>query len=393
MGKNNKPVLVANIQVAQPIISPDHAEIMTEIGDDLLKELEKQSKAVPTKTIAMSMNIDGRTPLLEVKRRYIAYKHGQGLSPATIKGVESMFSTLYKFLSSLAGKDCGSKATQEEIDGFLAYVPLLVLEKDEFEGIYRMWLEKRYKKTSVWEEMVKFSAFYRYCSEVLGAVKKKDLKIKPVNPPTKPLFSDEQIITLLQKPKDLARNYTEYRDWMIVLYALNTGNRRRSIVNIQMKDLDMLNDGYVRIQETKSGKPQIVYTPDKVVKELRDFISMWRYDATETDYLFTDKYGNQLTPDNLGHIITRYMKKRLKDDCPASASIHLLRHQYSAFFIKNGGSMFDLQKQLGHSTLEMVKHYADHYGNPNGEIIERVSPINYYYKAINKTPIQSKKKK
>lgn len=396
MGKSKDRLLSANLRIEQPAVSPDHAEKMIEISNKFLKQLEEESKNLPTTTIPIPMNIGLGTPLLEVKRRYIAYKHGQGLSPATIKGVESMFSTLCKFFADTLkiSYEDGRRVSEDEKNGTLAYLPLLVIEQDNFEDIYRMWLERRgYKETSIWEEMVKFSAFYRYCSDVLKAVKPKSIKIKPVNPPVKPLFSDEQIIALLRKPNNLANNFVEYRDWMIVLYTLNTGNRRRSIVNIQMKDLDMLNDGYVRIQKTKNGKPQVVYTPEKVVKELREFIAMWRYDTTGNDYLFTDKYGNQLTPDNLGHIITRYMKKRLKDDCPASASIHLLRHQYSAFFIKNGGSMFDLQKQLGHSTLEMVKHYADHYGNPNGEKIEEVSPINHFYKEINREKLKSKRRR
>ena len=387
--------LVANVKIVQPMLSPEHAAQVAKNGEALIRELGERAKLLPQAVVPMSLNINAETPILEVKRRYITHKIGQGLSPATIRGVESMFSMLYKFFAdTLIKKETIEKATKEEIDNALAFIPLMVIEQDGFEDIYKMWMEnKGYKETSVWEERIKFITFYRYCSDNLKVVKPKKFNTKKANAPIKPLFTDEQIIKLLEKPKDLANNFVEHRDWLITLYTHNTGNRRRSIINIQMKDLDMLNDGYVKLQKTKNGKPQIVYIPEKVVRAMREYINMWRYDASGDDYLFTDKYGNQLSPDNLSHIIIRYMKRRLGDDCPASASIHLLRHQYAAFFVKNGGSMFDLKKQLGHSTFEMVNLYANHYGNPNGEIIEKTSPINYYYKAINKEPLKPKKKK
>jgi integrase len=37
---------------------------------------------------------------------------------------------------------------------------------------------------------------------------------------------------------------------------------------------------------------------------------------------------------------------------------HDLRHTFASHFMKNGGNIYDLQKILGHTSLEMTQRYA-----------------------------------
>ena len=55
--------------------------------------------------------------------------------------------------------------------------------------------------------------------------------------------------------------------------------------------------------------------------------------------------------------------KSLMDRLAVSSGVkrlhpHLLRHTYATWFLLNGGDVFLLKQNLGHTTLAMVEHYV-----------------------------------
>ncbi len=64
--------------------------------------------------------------------------------------------------------------------------------------------------------------------------------------------------------------------------------------------------------------------------------------------------------------------KRLGFDPPAR-TLHCFRHTFAVNYLRKGGSVFHLQKVLGHSTLEMTRRYANLVTADLQTVHERVS--------------------
>jgi integrase/recombinase XerD len=64
--------------------------------------------------------------------------------------------------------------------------------------------------------------------------------------------------------------------------------------------------------------------------------------------------------------------KRLGFKAPAR-TLHAFRHTFAINYLRRGGSVFHLQKVLGHSTLEMTRRYANLMTADLQAVHERVS--------------------
>ena len=91
--------------------------------------------------------------------------------------------------------------------------------------------------------------------------------------------------------------------------------------------------------------------------------ALWRYLATRAklngshNALWCDRYGNILTGRGVDGLLKAIGKKTGIKLHP-----HLLRHTGATLFLQNGGSPFECQYLLGHSSLEMTKRYCQSLG-------------------------------
>lgn len=65
--------------------------------------------------------------------------------------------------------------------------------------------------------------------------------------------------------------------------------------------------------------------------------------------------GHPLGSDRIEKIVTEYGKKVGFSRCYS----HVLRHTSAVLYFRNGVDPFSLQKKLGHSLLQMTRHYAN----------------------------------
>lgn len=133
---------------------------------------------------------------------------------------------------------------------------------------------------------------------------------------------------------------------------MNCGCRADTIRNIQNRDVDFERKQVI-FRHTKTGKIQTIPLCSMLVSILSDYVAM--RGGEPSDYLFCSVYGTMLSENALKLAIADYNHKRgvLK------TSIHMFRHTFARKYLMDcGGDAFTLQHLLGHSTLQMTKHYC-----------------------------------
>lgn len=107
--------------------------------------------------------------------------------------------------------------------------------------------------------------------------------------------------------------------------------------------------------------------------ELRKAIFRYYREKTLTpdSLLFASRTGTAVTRRNALREVKR-LCKRLGFEPPAR-TLHSFRHTFAVNYLRKGGSVFHLQKVLGHSTLEMTRRYANLMTEDLQAVHERVS--------------------
>ena len=155
-----------------------------------------------------------------------------------------------------------------------------------------------------------------------------------------------------------SRRATARRDRAIMLTLLDTGLRASELCALKVADAD-LKTGRVEIKHgprggAKGGKGRTVF----LGKTVRRFV--WRYLAEREDGedlqlpLFLGRWDRPMNPTSLRQLIERLAEKAGVRNCYP----HRFRHTFAITYLRAGGDVFTLQALLGHSTLEMVRHYA-----------------------------------
>jgi integrase/recombinase XerD len=158
--------------------------------------------------------------------------------------------------------------------------------------------------------------------------------------------------------KYIMRRATGRHDQAIIMTLLDTGLRASELSALKVGDVD-LKTGKVlvkhgRLGGAKGGKGRTVFL-GKAARR-----AVWRYlaeraDGEEPDApLFLVKYDRPMNKYALRLLIVHLGEKAGVKKCLP----HRFRHTFALTYLRAGGAVFTLQALLGHSTLDMVQHYA-----------------------------------
>ena len=154
--------------------------------------------------------------------------------------------------------------------------------------------------------------------------------------------------------------------YMLVHLAFNTGLRVSEIADLEIGDLFLkgISDVYLIVRhgkgKGKKGKKRDVYLDRVIVKHIRDYIDYKKKvldQSVDIDApFFASNGGKKFTTTGL------YLsfKKALKAaNIPQHYSIHSARHTYATMLLAKTNNLRFVQKQLGHSSINMTALYAD----------------------------------
>lgn len=175
------------------------------------------------------------------------------------------------------------------------------------------------------------------------------LKIKKLKTDEKVIetFTDKQLLAIINwKPKDDMQR----RLHTLLLFLIDTGCRIEEAITLVRENVD-LESLAVKVRG-KGGKERIVPISIELRKSLFKFLRTHKFDL-----VFCTRQGRPLMYRN---ILRNF--KTLADRLGISGlrlSFHTLRHTFAVNYVRQGGNLFYLQRQLGHTDLSMTRRYVN----------------------------------
>lgn len=257
---------------------------------------------------------------------------------------------------------------EEDLKYFHTKVPVRFVDQitqEVFDNFLFEELEQGKKITSLNTRIRGLRVFFKFCGE-REYMKPLTLKLMKEDEVIKEPYTEAELRRLLEKPS--SNRWTEWRTWASVNYLIATGNRASTVINLKISDIDF-DAMTIKLVKTKNRKQQLIPLSPALKEILLEYLETWEW--KQEDYLFPSYEGGQLGLRSFQGAIRRYNIAR----GVTKTSVHLFRHCFAKNFILAGGGMVQLQALLGHSTMDMTKHYVNLYGLDLQKNYELLNPL------------------
>jgi integrase/recombinase XerD len=181
-----------------------------------------------------------------------------------------------------------------------------------------------------------------------------------------PTLTEAQV-KLIVNWKPRAKSFYDRRLHLLALFLLDTGCRISEALGLQVADVDL--DNMLAALKGKGRKERIVPVSFALRKAVHRFVK--DFNLKPDAALFATREGAAVRRMTALRSV-KLLCERLGFD-PPGRTLHAFRHSFAVFYLRRGGSVFHLQKVLGHSSLEMTRRYANLVTADLQAVHERVS--------------------
>jgi integrase/recombinase XerD len=264
-----------------------------------------------------------------------------------------------------------SPATLEWYKHSFKWLPTESPTEDDLKAAVLRMREKGLKATGCNSAIRAINAYLHWSTagaDVKCSPACKHLRIQQLKEPQLilPTFTTAQVTRLVNwRPK--SKIFWQRRLHLLILFLLDTGCRVGEALSVRVREIDF--DNLLLTLDGKGRKQRVVPFSFELRRAMFRYISDFH---RKPDSLL-------LATRNETKLGRRVMLRAVKNLCdrlgiqPPARTLHAIRHTFAVNYLRRGGSVFHLQKVLGHSTLEMTRRYANLVTADLQAVHERVS--------------------
>ena len=208
--------------------------------------------------------------------------------------------------------------------------------------------------STIQRNVVSIKCYYAFLQSrgIIANTPAQNLSIKNSPAPEVDAPTDNEIALLLEQPVCIDFKGLRDKSMLELLYA--TGMRVSELIEIKTNDL-FLKDSYVICGQ--KAKRRIIPIGAKAQKALQSYLDKARFTliVSDSDYLFLNTKGGQLSRQGFWKIIKYYSKKA---HISQTITPHTLRHCFAMHLLENGADEGSVKKMMGHSNIGSTKAYS-----------------------------------
>lgn len=186
------------------------------------------------------------------------------------------------------------------------------------------------------------------------------------------LLTEDEMKRLLEAPdKEM---YPQWRDIVLMHVLYDSSLRIHEAISLDATDINIINKQIsLPASKAKDRRQRVIPISNITVKYLIKLMEENSIAFGETDAIFLNWWGERMAEDTFRRNLKRYLKKAGIDK---NFSCHDFRRQSITEMLKNGASLFAVQKIAGHSQISTTRRYVQFDDETIKKQHEMYSPLN-----------------
>lgn len=316
----------------------------------------------------LSMQVQAHNSMITFEqafKEFLFIKSNRNVSEETIKDYNNIIGIFIKFYGK---ENLCSNITSDTIEEYTDYLKNKYKKKNKSNG-----------KESL--TSVTIATYIRHLRSVLyffmdkGYIQRFKIKLPISEKEVKEVYTDEELKLLLKKPDLKKCTFSEYRNWVMTNYFLSTANRLRTVVNLNIEDLNF-SDDEICLRKVKNHKQYTIPMQRELKKILIEYLKYRGGEPKDPLFCSENDDKKRLASSSVKSAISKYNLRR----GVIKTGIHIYRNTFAKYWILQGGDMIRLQAILGHKDISMVREYVDMYGKDLKRNFDEYNPLSAYSK-------------